>query len=739
MPAAEPPQTTEAATVRFELAAALKAPSPRPPVGRWVLRPINSGEPVRVEIRSGQRGFVSLPRDTQWEVGLEAEGFWAPRLSLSIDAKLAGTSLPVAVWPLGAVAGELKLEDRRDKLPKVLEVAVLQPAEKREGGPPNGRSGCDLKPKDDDTMSFRCLLPATKVDLSFQPEGFAPLYLRGVEISAIKDGQVAPLVLRKGGSVAGWVRVEGGVLAPDLCLARMEPALGPPGGGPRLGQSIQSTANEKAVAPDGSFEFMALRPGVYRLRVEQAGLSPFVSGPIRVLQGIQTLLQDPVVLRAPVDLEVAIVPEADPQGQPWGFMLARKSEGHGPSFEGASNEQGIVRARGVEAATYYASIRDAVGNEYWSDPQFAVDGPLSERREVRLDLMSLSGTVQFGDEPLDAVVLFGGRYGTERVRMEATEGKFFGALPHGGRWEVEVEWGTPARTSTVTVQVETNGEHRGRVEIDLPATRAFGRVVDTEGKPAGDAVVFAQSESVGLHTVADREGAFEFLGLPEGSFTFSASLGERNERQSSARIRRDVAAEGATGPIVLSLQRSSLWKGRVQSAYGPVAGATVQFVPAPPAPDLGVTVQSDLDGRFEAQLPPQAAEAIAVVAAPGFGLRGARLPKPGGEVQLSAEQGSLTIKLPADPTSERPGTVLSVFQDDLFIPVVALVGWARQLGVPLSPNPIVLPGLAPGRYRACYATRDLALLFAGLVDPQACVGGNLPAGGVLELALGTGR
>jgi hypothetical protein len=71
-------------------------------------------------------------------------------------------------------------------------------------------------------------------------------------------------------------------------------------------------------------------------------------------------VQDAAVLYAPSDLEIAIVPEADPQGQPWQFTLIGK-EGYGPAFEGGSNDLGIVRAKGVEAATYLAMISDALG------------------------------------------------------------------------------------------------------------------------------------------------------------------------------------------------------------------------------------------------------------------------------------------------------------------------------------------------------------------------------------------
>lgn len=736
--AASEPSSKAPAAVRIDLVAELKTESPKPPAGHWIVRPADSGDPIRVEIRPGARSSVELPLGKRWEIGLEAEGFWAVRRVVTVEAKLSEQPVRIEVWPLGAVEGELKLSDKRDKLPKALEVAVLLPAERKTQGP-NGRSGCDLKPKNAETVSFRCLLPATKLDLSFQPGGgFAPGYVRGVEISASKARIVKPLILRKGGSVAGWVRVEGGALAPGLCIARIEPALGPSNGNPRLGLSIQSTGQESLVAPDGSFEFVALTPGVYRLKVDQAGLSPFVSGPIQVLAGIQTLLQDAAVLQAPSDLEVVIVPEADPQGQPWQLTLIHSDRvSYGPAFEGSTNEQGIVHAKGLEAGSYSATISDAIGNNYWFDQQFRVGGASGERREIRLDLLSVRGTVRRADEALDAVLLFGGKYGAEKVQMEANSGKFFGVLPHGGGWAVDVEWGEPSRTSTVSVKVEPTGENRADVEIEIPASRVFGRVIDAAGQPAGAALVAVSANKGGsFHTTTDKKGAFEFYGIPEGEATFVADFGERSDRQSSEPLVRGVDAKEATGPIVLELRRAGTWAGRVQSEAGPVAGASVLLFSSKPGPDLSDKVQSDLDGRFEAHLPARVTEAITIVLAPGYGLRGLRLPRPGGTVYLSPEQGSVAIELP-DDFEERLNRkeMLAISQDGLFLSLSTLAQWAQKQGSPIIPfHPrLVIPGLAPGSYQACFAPLDAAILNAGLVDPRSCVGGNLQAGGVLEL------
>lgn len=728
--------------IRLVFAAKLMAGSPTPPEGHWVLRPEGEGDPIRVELRPGIASAIELELGRRWEIGLEAEGFWAARRVLMIEAPLAGQPVTLEVWPLGVVAGELRLGDRRDKLPVSLEVAVLRSAEKRGEGP-NGRSGCDLRPKDPETVSFICRLPATRLDLSFQPAGgFAPAYLRGVEVSAAKVRRIEqPFILKKGGSVAGWVQAEGGSgLVPGLCFVRIEPALGPPGGGPRLGLSLQSTGLESSIGLDGSFELTALAPGVYRLRVEQVGYSPFVSGPVRVLAGIQTLLQEAVVLHAPVDLEVAIRPESDPQGQPWKLTLIRREgQSYGPAFEGMSDEQGVVWAKSLDATTYSATVSDATGNDYWSDPQFHVGGLGEEKRQILLDLWSVQGTVRQAGEPLDAVLLFGGKHGAEQVQMESSEGRFFGALPHLGRWRVEVEWGTPRRTSTVAVQVKGVGERRGEVEIQVPANRAFGRVVSPEGRSVEGAEVLVENLNGALITSTDQQGSFELFGLPEGRTTFVASLGERNDRMSSPLIERSVAAEEPTGPIVLALRRTDSWSGQIQSEHGPVVGATVHLFSTKPGPDLGDTARSDLDGGFAAHLPSGVTEAVVIALAPGYGLRGIRQERPGGIVNLSVAQGTLSVHLPADHEEylER-GERLAISQDGLFLPVTTLLSWSMQQGTSFAkyPAPLVFRGLSPGNYRACFAAAlDIALLNAGLVAPRDCVTGSLTAGGVLKLEM----
>jgi hypothetical protein len=150
-------------------------------------------------------------------------------------------------------------------------------------------------------------------------------------------------------------------------------------------------------------------------------------------------------------------------------------------------------------------------------------------------------------------------------------------------------------------------------------------------------------------------------------------------------------------------------------------------------------VQSDLDGRFEAHFPAGVTEAVAIALAPGYGVRGVRLARPGGLLNLSPEQGTLSIQLPADQEERLArGERLAISQDGLFLSLQTLLQWSLKLGTPISPYPapLVLPGLAPGRYRACFTPIDLVSLNLAVVDPGGCVEGNLVAGGFLDLDMG---
>jgi hypothetical protein len=108
-----------------------------------------------------------------------------------------------------------------------------------------------------------------------------------------------------------------------------------------------------------------------------------------------------------------------------------------------------------------------------------------------LKLLTLHGTLKLGKEPLAARLWFGGRFGGLSVELESdSDGKFHGVLPKDGWWPIDVESSSPPFKLRTKAKVQALDHERASVDIVLPATHLFGRVVmDDTGRPAGHADV----------------------------------------------------------------------------------------------------------------------------------------------------------------------------------------------------------------------------------------------------------
>ena len=78
--------------------------------------------------------------------------------------------------------------------------------------------------------------------------------------------------------------------------------------------------------------------------------------------------------------------------------------------------------------------------------------------------------MKLGKEPLAASLWFGGFYGSPGIKMESgTDGKFHGALPNDGWWEVDVDSSAPAFKGRTRGKVEAAGQERAAYVTELRA------------------------------------------------------------------------------------------------------------------------------------------------------------------------------------------------------------------------------------------------------------------------------
>jgi hypothetical protein len=588
--------------------------------------------------------------------------------------------------------------------------------------------------------AWSCSLPATKYDLVISAEGSTPSYRWSVQIPAGKTLSLGTIELARGASVAGWVAVDEGRIEPQRCIARLDLVVA--GGGNLQSLSdLRRTAIEREVGKDGFFQFTGLAPGTYTLDVRQPGYPAVRSQPIRVDPGAETLLREPLVLQHALALQFDISPPLDWLDRPWRAQVFKLGE-RPPIpliFDGRADEQGRLVISGQSEGRFRVSILDSLGNSLYSGEHSADVASAPQQIEIRF--VTVEGKVHLGSDPLPAVLWFGGHSGATAIKLEADpEGKFHGVLPREGAWRIEIQAQMPGFPTWTQADVRASRSGKATLDIALPNTSIFGRVIDEKGKPVPEADVVVRGEALDLQAVADSEGHFEARGLPEGAVWLSAESPSRV----SDRVFASLVGDRAVGPIELRLRQTRRLTGTVTSPQGsPVAGSRVMILARTPDGG-GAAAMTGTDGTFQVDLPQAATRVVAIVSAPGFALRAFDMQAEDKSLLLpvTQEKGGLEITLPI-PGDEllRDNLVLAAFQNGLPLPSSVLGQWAsdhgqaRKAGIRI----LLVPEVAPGEYRVCLLPRQLELLLPWSAAPPegaACASGFLTSGAILSLKPG---
>lgn len=737
--------SAQPALTPVELSFHLHVAARLPAHGELLLRPLDSkAEPLRREVVPGSPVSLSLPAGSRWEVAGEFPGFWLKREPLEVGSPEKPVRLSLDLWPLGTVTGNVRVKGGKLPLPKqVLVRSLAAPSFLHREPAPQGAIDSPLSK----TGTWSSSLPAARYDLVLSASGFAPAYRWGVEVPVQRTLPLGTIELQPGASVAGWLVVEGGALDPERCLARLTPSLA--AGVDRAGAAqAQRAAFAQKVAKDGFFQLTGLPGGTFDLEIEQPGFPPARLSRLRIDPGAETLLREPLVLRHPVDLAFEVHPAADWLGRPWRAQVVRLGEKR-PNplvFDGAADAEGLFRVTGQPAGRFRVQLRDSLGNTLaWEE--VAWDGSDAAPHALEVHFITVEGRLRLGKEPLSATLWFGGHAGTRSAKMESDgEGKFHGVLPSEGPWRIEIEAPQPGFPTWARTQVRANRAGLAHVDVDLPATRLFGRVVDPQGKPVAKALVSAAAESADLVTPSGVDGGFEFRALPEGI----VALGAESSSGVSGRTLVPLAEGRDAGPIELRLQATRKVRGVVLSPRGPVAGAQVMLFALAPFGG-GAAGTSGPDGAFEVDLPQGVSTVVAVASAPGFALRATevQLTEAPVSLQVSEEGGDLEIVLPLGAEAMQAADLfLAFYQNGLPLPAVVFGNWLRDQAPEAAAvgasgaegkaeRPIRIPHVAPGDYRLCLLPKSLQLAASwGIPPPEApCAEGVLRSGATLTLKL----
>ena len=591
-------------------------------------------------------------------------------------------------------------------------------------------------------------MPAATYDLSVFSEGFIPLYSWDVSVLAGGQADLKALTLRRGASLAGWVEADSGVVI-DIarCQVKISPTATFGGGNLAAVEKLTQTGRQAKVNARGFFQVVGLAPGSYTVDVEQEGALAESRGPIQVVVGDETYLPEPFLLKAPLDLEFVVEPAKDWLGRSWAVQVER-GLGRGDVrtetvFQGKTSDEGVARVKNQKRGQFTVSISDSTGQKMLTEHDLEFDSPADARHTFQIRWVEIEGEVHLGKAPLRATLWFGGQHGVTSIRFDSDqEGKFSGVLPREGHWPIELAADKPRISLELHRTIEARKGH-AEIEIEVPGTHLFGRVVDAEGHPAAQATVSVlEGDGANQGLVTEMEGRFEFRGVAPGNLT----LGAQSRRGDLVATDQMFALpdDGEIGPIELVLRGTKRFAGRVRSARGVEGGAVVSALGVRPGRYGNDRTRTAADGGFELKLPSVVEGAVAVVGVLGSALTAFEL-RPGEKADLVVADVSGTVEVDLGATLKQrlqeQDAWMMLFQNGMELPANSLSDWARSRGEPaFGLTASRYSDLAPGEYSACVVpiAARLALGQTGWSPKLAveCHSGSLSAGGTLRLAFG---
>jgi hypothetical protein len=695
-----------------------------------------SASAVRVVMETASTTLDLEPGE--WTVTAEVPGYWSTSEVLTVEDQ-GDQEAALYLWLSGTLEGRVR-GPADSELPAALDL-VWSPSPGEDKGLPSASTVCPVT-----DGRWRCELPAGRLDLFLGAAGYIHQYrwevpVRVGELAELRDA----IVLRRGSAVRGWVTIEdhgtvGG--------AKVEVAPRIAGSPAKQGSEDRIKAKKLTteVTERGFFQVDGLAPGAYLVRASKDG---YASAPVSVRvreNEVTEIDRPPLILREPRTLEVYLDPPTPPVGEAWTAELSQV-DGHGRSldvtYEGVVPPGGAWRVEGASDGRYSLDVRTTLdrpepgaGVPAWHTRTVEVT-PETTQIFVTVPAIAITGRLTFGDEPIEGKLIFGTKHGLlRRSIVTDADGEFSGWLPRAGLWDIDVAAETPRIKTKVQEEIEDGAE----IEISIPDTRLSGEVVevvDQRSQPLANAIVSIRSQGRWFQIFADDYGKFETVGLPVGLVSLRAEAYRKKSEVRNLMLEDGTEESG----IVLVLRPTMTRSGRVVAPNGAgVAGAQIgAFIVEDALKSTAESEFTDEEGRFEMELPAHARNLLLTVAAPGFAFRAFRASASEEPllIPVAHESGTLTLRLSESYSRQRwSSTSLFLLHEDggLIYPT-QLMMWAALQDQPIeSPNRIVAPSMAPGRYSACWVDADQSeAAVTGNATAMECVSGTLTTFGELTL------
>jgi hypothetical protein len=527
--------------------------------------------PLPIELPAdGSPVSTELP-DGYWVATVDSETVWhAPQYFASTDDVI------VELRPGKTVTGTVSTDDGR----QVTQLSAQFP--------PEQQTDCAVREK-----RFRCTIPAEVSEIRLRARGYIA---RTVPVAP----DIGNVALLHGQSITGRVAI-GRNIRVDMhdVVVSVRPR--------NVARSI-ATAKPSA---NGSFRVDGVAPGEYVIHATAPMKRTSEEMVVTVIAGAESELARPLVVDDPHRVALSIVPRLAPSEVPWTVTVSRaiSAERIDAVTSTSATKRGEWSAR-LRPGRYQLTV--SAGEDRWSEQVIDVAGDLT--LPLTIPMRTLRGRVLHGEEPLEADLQLSTVQNSVTTTTDA-DGRFELAVRAiDATWEARIAATAPPIERKISgLTLPPDG---GELTIRLPKTTLSGMVVDANGRPRASSMVnvIRSADDVELiQLYADDEGRFATHALERGTYSVQADDGlEQSEPVAIAIGEDDVAA------VRLVLREGREVRGRVVSAFGPVAGAHIS-IRAVNIPEAIVTSRTtDARGDFSFVLPPAADELDVRVAPPGF-------------------------------------------------------------------------------------------------------------------------
>lgn len=678
-----------------------------------------SGAVTEATLPLAKGGTIALAPGL-WELAPTVPGFWSQPSTIRVAGDTAAATL--TLFPAATIHGTVTTAE---KPPRLLTI-YFQPApsDRAEAILPTSSVECPISGK-----RWTCEVPAGALDLAIRAQGYVSIYRWKETLLHTEPRDLGALTLRRGSTVSGSAFFAERLTNPPKITITLASEVSAPR---PLDRKNRDRLLRQTVTPNarGFFAFTAAA-GVYTI---QAAAGELISEPrtVRVLDGREMMLREPLLLERPRLFTLQVVPALDPLKKPWSVLLQKMDHDNVVESDVAATipPTGRWQKASLTPGHYALSIHRTPADS-WHYEEF--DLTADETREINLHLGAVNGLVTLGGKPLKGTVWFGGEHGQPHVPILTHEDGTFSVLlplPEDAKWPaVDVTAESPYVHRTMTdVSLQRHEGKAWTVEIDVPSTLLLGEVVDAAGAVKRNAIINIVGADGSTQQILSEDGSFSISGLPAGRTALRA---ETREDESDGPQEVDVPADDSM-TVRLVVKPRSVFDGIVTSSNGPVGSATISALPLDFQFRNVGRFPAEEDGHFTMPLPPGTTDSHLFVSAPGYAFRMMRAQKlETGPlmVLLDSQGGSLTVESPQRDSGELLPVVL---HNGAAMPALTLAWLADGTSGPNGEHGFraTYPLVEEGPYAVCWM--PLAAAGSGMPNGR-CASGLLPRGGSLTL------